>query len=177
MSATNVKLSGVRQFQMDCTAVSDLTAVPAEGVDAVALEGNVPALVSDWTYSATAENNAGEVAVNGMDQDDFEGIIYNGPSGVTVRVVVKNFDVDLGIINAGSGDTLALGLFKDNDLIAFAEGNFHGELEDEVIEEFNIDAIIYDLQETDVIRLCWMQGSENAELDLEVVGGGSLSIS
>ncbi len=171
----NQKLSP-QEFQMDQKATGDLTCV-AEAATATELEGATPAISGDWAYSATAEGRTGEVAVDGHDMDDLHGIIYSGPSGAAVRVQVVGFDIDLGIINGAAIDTVALGLFVNNTLVDYCDEGFVTELEDEAVDEFNLDTYLGGLQEGDVIRLAYVQGTENAELDLETVVGGSLNIS
>lgn len=177
MSLTNIrKLSSPGEYQMDQSATSDMEAVPAEGATSIPMEGNLPTLSGDWSYSATAEGRTGETAVNGVDLDLAPGIIYAGPSGASVRVQIKDFDIDEGTINGGATDTVTLALYVNNDQVATADEGFVTELEVEAVLEFNLDTYVGPLQELDVLRVAYFQGSENAELDLEVLNTGSLNI-
>ncbi len=175
MSLTkNVKLSP-QEYQIDQEAAT--ITVNAETATATRMEGNTPAVSGDWSYSDTAEGRTEEVAVNGIDMDDAPGIIYAGPSGVAVRVQVTGFDIDLSAINPAAINTVALGLFLNNTLVDYCDEGFVTELDNEAVDEFNIDTYVGGIQEGDVIRMGWVQGTENAELDLEAVVGGSLNIS
>ncbi len=173
----NAKAGPVAEFMMDQKAETDTTH-NLEVAVAAALEGPVPTLHEDFLYSATAENRVEEVAVDGQDMDDEPGIIYSGPSGVTIRVQIDNFDIDAATtIAAAQIDTVCLGLYVNNTLVDYADEGFLTELDNEVADEFNLDVTIRNLQENDVIRVAYVQGTENAELDLDLLNTGQLRIS
>ena len=173
----NVKLNAVQEFQIDQKAVTDVTLI-GETPLPMELEAATPAINSDWTYSATAEGRTGEVAVSCVDLDDLDGIISSGPSGAAVRVKVSGFDVDAATtIAAEQADTMTLGLYVNNVLVDYADEGFVAELDDEVVDEFNLDTYVGGLIEGDVIRLAYVSGTEEVEMDIDLIGGGSLNIS
>jgi len=150
-------------------------AVAAEVAESLALEGVTPAVNGDWTYSGTAEGRTGEVAVNGIDLDGEPGLIYSGPPGNAVRVKFTNLDIDHGLIAPEAGDTAAVALFVNNDIIAFADEGFVAELDAEPAIEFNLDTYVPGLQTSDVIRIGIVGGGEET-LDLDVAVGGTINI-
>ena len=176
MTLSNIIKMAPQEFQVGQSATADIT-LNLEVAVSAPLEGATPAVSGDWAYSATAEGRTGEVAVNGIDMDDAPGVIYSGPSGVAVRVQVTGFDIDLAIIAPAAINTLALGLYLNNTLVDYCDEGFVTELDDEVVDEFNLDTYVGAIQEGDVIRMGYVQGTENAELDFTAVVGGSLNIS
>jgi hypothetical protein len=119
----------------------------------------------DWTYSATAEGNGGEVAVNGIDLDLEPGLVYAGPVGAHVDVVFSNIDVqaDIGSVAPEAADQLTVGVFKNNHLVKAADEGWVAEF-DTGTAEFNGSCVVGNLQTGDVVRLALMvhEGSEDS---------------
>ena len=115
--------------------------------EALQVDVTTPAELIDWTYSQTAEDNGivGEM-------NDEAGIIYNGISGMSVRVIVSNLDLASdGIIAPTAGDNYIFGVYVNSTLVGESDEGALGEYDTETVEH-NIDFVIHDLQETDVIR-------------------------
>ncbi len=112
----------------------------------------------DWTENTTAEDNDHENAnfpqsgsLNGS-----EGLVYNGPSGAAVRVTVANMDVAEGTIVLAEEDLACLTLFKNSELVWYADEGFVTIEEGNV--EFNMDTDPIYLTEGDALRLCLTAG-------------------
>jgi hypothetical protein len=174
MTLTNsVKLEAV-DFSADFSEAT-AAAVVAETAEALALEGAAPAINGDWTYSGTAEGRTGETPVNGIDLDGEPGVIYSGPAGNAVRVKVTGVDVDHGLIAPEAADTAAVVLFKNNDIVAYADEGYAAELDAEPAIEFNLETYVGGLQSGDVLRVGIVGGGEET-LDLDVAVGGTVNI-
>jgi hypothetical protein len=155
---------------------------------ASALEGTAEALDllfdgnanGDWTYSATQEGRTGEVAGDtGADMDGEPGLRYDGPAGASVRVNVT--DLDIGPSTSASGapeaaDEFTVGLFRNNDIIGHADEGWASEF-DTATAEFNVSAVVDNLQPNDVLRVGLMahEGNEDSVF-LGVAHGGSFNI-
>jgi hypothetical protein len=68
------------------------------------------------------------------------------------------------------------GIYVNNTLISTADEGVLTELDDEVVEELNIDTYIGNLQVGDVVRIGVQGLGEEAEVDIETVVGGTISI-
>ena len=127
---------------------SDTTVPLASGEnEALAFDVTAPAEIIDWTYSATATDNgiAGEMSGE-------PGLIYNGQSGAAVRVVVSNLDLASdGIIAPTAGDNYIMAVYVNSTLTLESDEGTENEMDTDTVEH-NVDGVVYDLQETDVIR-------------------------
>ena len=161
-------LGRVQPIQGDFPVDADVPLL-AEENEALALTTTDTTNPTDWTYSANAEDNgiAGEL--------DLEpGLTYNGPSGMLVRVVVNNLDMNLGIIAPEDTDGFYAALFINSVLSAEFDERVVIEQDAEEVEEMNLDTSLL-LNEGDVVHICF--GSANEETGgLDVVEGGEWSI-
>lgn len=135
----------------------------------------VYALSADWAFTENAENPAGEVAVDGRDFDATDGLVYTGaaPTAVQVTVLVDT-DAGAGIspIAPEATDSAALALFRNNDLVGYASEGYVAELDAEVVTEWNLDTYV-NVQENDVLRLAFVNGTVGEAFDIEAVEAGS----
>lgn len=161
-------------------------ALETDQVELAATEGNaqlVPldetgidpiyAVNPDWQFTENAENPAGEVPVNSIDFDATDGIVYTGdaPTAVNVTVLVDTAaGAGIGAIAPTSTDTAVLALYKNNDLVGYADEGFAAELD--AAAEWNLSTYV-NVNEGDVLRLAFVNGQAEA-FDLEVVETGSL---
>lgn len=150
------------------TVAEVATAVPAEGI--AATPG--PA---DWSYSATAENRPGEIAVAGVDLDEGPGLIYDGPAGGAVRVKVADLDILEGTIAAEATDSYVVGLYLNNDLIAFSDEGVTVIGTGETIVEHNLDTYVGNLQPLDVLHVAVL-GLTEETVDYDIALGGNFAI-
>lgn len=121
---------------------------------------------SDWTYSATAED-AGTAGV----LDGEPGVIYNGPNGNYVRVVLDNVDtIEHGITPPEATDTAALTLFKNSAVFDYGDEGFNTHAA-EIAVENNIDTVMGPLNTGDVIRVGFSFTGEEVGADLDVAPG------
>lgn len=129
--------------------------VPVDGV--LPLEGGT------LEYNATAEGRTGEVAVGGNDLDEEPGLVWGGPAGVFahLQVRVTNLDILEGTIAPEDTDTVTAAVFVNNDIVAFADEGYVGEIDVATAVEFNIDTIV-SVTEGDVIRIALVGGGEEA---------------
>ena len=153
------------QGELTVTAEYEIT---AEEVEAAALSTTDTTNPTDWTYGATTEDNgiAGQ-----MDLEP--GLLYNGPSGVSIRVVVANWDIDgPGIIAPDATDAFALGVYVNSLLVAECDEGVVIEQDAAEVGEFNIDTMVHNLQEGDVIRFGVLGLGEEGPIDLESEAAG-----
>lgn len=149
--------------ETDEDALVEPSTIEAEAT-AVTLENVAEA--SDWTYSATAEDN-GTVG----DLDAQPGIVYNGPNGNYVRVAVTNYDtVEHAITPPEAADTAALTLWVNSEVYDYGDEGFN-EHDAETAVENNIDTVVGPLNEGDVIRVGLSFSGEEADADLDVAPG------
>lgn len=127
----------------------------------------------DWQFTESAENPAGEVAVNGIDFDATDGIVYTGdaPTAVEVSVLIDTAaGAGIGAIAPVAADTAALALYKNNELQGYAGEGYAAELD--AAHEWTLKTYVA-VNEGDVLRLAFVNGQAEA-FDLEVVESGSL---
>lgn len=179
MSLTN----STRLESIDTSAeVSGATVVlNAETGVSLAAETPIPA-EGDWTYSATAEGRTGEVAVitNGVsnDFDDAAGFIYSGNNGGAARVKISNLDLTANAITGPTeGETYAVALMKNNDVVAFTDEGYQDGA-DLAATEQNLDTYVGGLISGDVLRVAILskEGNADIEADIDVAEGGAILI-
>lgn len=142
----------------------------AEGAEALAMTENTSTAESgDWIYSATAEGRTGEVAVNGIDLDGEPGLIYSGPEGGAVSVLVDGLDISEGTIAPEATDTVTVGVFLNNTLVATANEGFVA-LTGEATHEMNVETYVGGLTAGDVLRVGLIGGGEET-VDTDVTPG------
>jgi hypothetical protein len=124
----------------------------------------------DWIYSATAESLGGEVAVLGLDVDDEPGLIYSGPVGGAISVVVDGVAVLEGTIAPEATDSVVLAIMLNNTVVGYADEGYTSELDTETAVTFNAATYIGNLQEGDVVRVALIGGGEEAS-DWDVTPG------
>lgn len=145
--------------EVDEAALAEPGAILAE---ARALTLTNVAESSDWTYSATAEDNG----IAG-DLDAQPGVTYNGPSGNYARVVVTNMDtIEHAITAPEATDTAALALYVNSVVFDYGDEGFN-EHDAEIAVENNIDTVVGPLNEGDVVRVgIAFTGEVDADLDV-----------
>jgi len=162
MSLTNnLKLTGQKVFGVVPEAsIVEPGANEAEAVP-VTIDSAILGDSPDWTYSATAEDS-GTAGI----LDAQPGLTYSGPSGVGYRVNVTNFDtIEHAITPPEATDTAVMALYKNSDLVAYADEGFTAHAS-EIAVEFNVDTYIQ-LNENDVLRVgIAFSGEADADLDL-----------
>jgi hypothetical protein len=118
--------------------------------------------LSDWTYSATAED-----AGTAGNLDAQPGLIYNGPNGNYFRVAITNADtVEHAITAPEATDTAALALFKNSEVQDYGDEGFNAHAS-EIAVENNIDTLVGPFNEGDVLRVGFVfTGEADGDLDL-----------
>lgn len=168
MTITNNKGLYSAEAQADFAEAAAAETV-AEGAESLALEGITPAVNGDFSYSATAEDLGTAGAL------DLEpGFIYSGPPGNHVRVKFTGLDLSAGTIAPEAADTVAAVLYKNSEIVDYADEGFVAEL-DTATHEMNIDTVVGPLKTGDVLRVGLKGGGEET-VDVDVALGGTLNI-
>lgn len=156
---SNVKFVGQKDHGVIPEAV--LVEPGANKAEAVPVTMSNIADTPDWTYSATSEDN-GTVGI----LDGQAGLTYSGPGGVGFRVNVTNFDtIEHAITLPEATDTATMALYKNSDVVAYADEGFTAHAS-EIAVEFNVDTYIQ-LDEGDVLRVgVAFTGEVDGDLDL-----------
>lgn len=160
--ATSLKISHVEAAHGIASETYTLTEANGRRLDqrSVAVEWEVTDLTNspDWTENTTAEDNDHENVDFGQDGalNGTEGVVYNGPTGAAVRVAMTNIDVSEGTIVLEEEDLACVTLFKNSELVWYADEGFVTIEEGAV--EFNMDTDPIYLTEGDVFRLCITAG-------------------
>lgn len=164
-------LHGVQPIQgnfTDATA-AELAGEEAEGQALTVTDSTNPV---DWTYGATAENpgSTGE-----MDQQP--GLVYSGPSGITVHVKATQNIIEGGITAPAEGDTFGFAAYVNGTAIIQSEEGVVKDLDVETAVVFNLEGSIPNIQESDVLRF-GLFGTGDNTFDLDnVEGTGEWSVS
>jgi hypothetical protein len=171
--ASNHRRLAVSEYQILTTEAA--AAEVAEGVPGTANLAEALALtegyseIGDWIYSATAEGRTGEVAVNGIDLDGEPGLIYSGPAGAAVGVTFEGIGISEGTIAPEATDGATLALFKNNDLVDYADEGFVL-LTGETVHDMNLSTYVAGLQTGDVLRV-GLVGSGSEVIDVDIAPG------
>ena len=183
MVAINTQpLHSVQQIQGSFT---DMTAGEVNGEEAEGLALTVSDMtnVVDWTYSATAEDNTTDVhqqgeAIAPSEMDLQPGLIYSGPSGVTVQVTVTELDILEGAISlAEENDSLNVAVYLNSTGMFESDEGLSRDLDTETAVEFNLSGALHNVQESDVIRIGIYSTTEET-LDWDnTEGSGEWSVS
>jgi hypothetical protein len=152
----------------------------AEEAEALALTLTDATNPHDWTYSATAEDNTTDIHSPGEDtppeeMDDQPGLIYSGPSGVSVRVSVANLDVSEGTIAPEAGDSVEAVVYLNSTPMIKSDEGVVAEHDLETATEFNIDGVIPNVQESDVIRV-GVRGAGEETVTWDIAEGGEFTV-
>ncbi len=132
-----------------------------------------------WTFSEAASDNGIAGDLDGQD-----GIIYNGPSGAYARVHVTDLDILEGTIAPADTDEVLCAVYinsllhdtmETEDSRVLAGSGFVSEIDTGIAVEFNYDAMVGPLSESDVIRIALLSGGEGT-VDWEVVAGGNITL-
>lgn len=136
---------------------------------------------TSFTFSETASDNG-----TAGDLDGTDGMIYNGPSGNYVQVTVANLDIAEGTIAPAAGSSVAAAVYINSTLYdimntedsrVLTGTGFVAEIDTGIAVEFNYDAMVGPLAESDVIRFALLGGGEGTiDWDVDVaVGEWSIS--
>ncbi len=176
VAANTTKITAPQQLQGDFNEDNSADTAGEES-EALALTVTDATHPTDWTYSSNPEDNTNDIHTPGegtppSEMDLQPGILYSGPSGISVQVVVKNLDVLEGAIIAPSASDRvnAVVFLNSTPMISSDEGS-QVELDTETAVEFNIKGTIPNIQENDVIRI-GVQGVGENSVDWEIVEGG-----
>lgn len=157
------EVTGTSEVAADATLVDEAaTVIPL----------NAPTFNPHFSFSESAENNGGEVAVNGHDLDETDGYVYSGPGGAVQ--VVASIVSGPGEIAPGATNTMTVALFKNNDIVGYAEEGVVSEL-DAAEPTWNINTYV-PLVEGDVLHFAGVQFTDNEELDIEFDEGGTIQL-
>ena len=187
----NSKSYKVHQFQGDFIEFTALETV-AEALVDIDLEPTSDTNLTDFTFSETAEDNGIAGTLDGTD-----GIIYNGPSGNYVHIMVSDLDILEGTIAPEAGDAVVACVvinstlhrtFNTEDARRLGVANaavvdneealgsgFVAEIDTATLVEFNFEGEVGPLAESDVIRFC-LQAANEETTDWDVAAGGTFSI-
>ncbi len=181
MVAINTRpLTKVQQIQGDFEADTSADTAGEES-EALALTVTDATNPIDWTYNSSTEDNTTDIHSPGEDtppeeMDDQPGLLYNGPSGVSVNVVVRNLDVSEGsIIAPAATDRVNAVVFLNSTVMISSDEGSQVEVDTETAVEFNVKGTIHNIQENDVIRF-GVQGVGESSVDWSIAEGGEWTI-
>ncbi len=182
MVAINTQaLKGVQQIQ---GSFADMTSGDTAGEEAEALALTVTDLtnVVDWTYGATAEDNTTDIHSPGeqtppSEMDLQPGLVYSGPSGVTIQVKITELDILEGAIEPEEGDGLNVAVYLNSTPFGESDEGRQQDFDTETAVEFNLTVAIPNVQESDVLRF-GMYGTSEETVDWDnTEGSGEWSVS
>ncbi len=175
-------LRGVQQIQGSFT---DATAAETAGEEAEALALTVTDHSNevDWEYSAIAEDNTTDVhqqgeAIAPSELDLQPGLLYKGPSGISVQVMVTELDILEGAISlAEENDSLNVAVYLNSTAMIESDEGLSRDLDTETAVEFNLRGTVHNIQESDVLRIGIYSTTEET-LDWDnTEGSGEWSVS
>ena len=174
-------LRGVQQIQGSFT---DATAAETAGEEAEALALTVTDHSNevDWEYSAIAEDNTTDVhqqgeAIAPSEMDLQPGLLYKGPSGISIQVMITELDILEGSIEPEEGDGLNVAAYLNSTPMIESDEGLSKDFDTETSVEFNLRGTIHNVQEGDVVRF-GMYGTSEETVDWdneEATGEWSIS--
>lgn len=169
MVAINTQsLRGVQQIQGSFT---DFTSGDTAGEEAEALALTVTDHSNevDWEYSASASDNATDIHSPGESTPPEEmtgqpGLLYKGPSGISVQVMITELDILEGSIEPEEGDGLNVAVYLNSTAMIESDEGLQKNFDTETSVEFNLRGTIHNIQENDVLRF-GMYGTSEETVD------------